>query len=65
MTTTTARWGRASSDEAGLCYQHRGDGPPLPLLTGGGGDAGCYSALAGILAGPLAGGGADRSLCWR
>jgi pimeloyl-ACP methyl ester carboxylesterase len=51
MTTTTARWGRAASDEADLYYERRGDGPPLLLITGGGGDAGYYSALAGILAG--------------
>src|SRR5580704_14309875 len=51
MTTTTARWGRATSDEADLYYERRGDGPPLLLITGGGGDAGYYSALAGILAG--------------
>src|SRR5215831_14994946 len=50
MTTTTVRWGRASSDEADLYYERRGDGPPLLLITGGGGDAGYYSALAGILA---------------
>ena len=49
-TTTTARWGRASSDEADLYYERRGDGPPLLLITGGGGDAGYYSAMAGILA---------------
>ena len=50
MTTTTARWGRAASDEADLYYERRGDGPPLLLITGGGGDAGYYAALAGILA---------------
>lgn len=51
MTTTTARWGRASSDEADIYYERQGDGPPLLLITGGGGDAGYYSALAGNLAG--------------
>ena len=51
MTTTTAKWGRASSDEADIYYERRGDGPPLLLITGGGGDAGYYSALAEILAG--------------
>ena len=51
MTTTTARWGRASSGEADLYYERRGGGPPLLLITGGGGDAGYYAALAEILAG--------------
>lgn len=33
-----------------MYYERRGEGPPLLLITGGGGDAGYYSALAGILA---------------
>ena len=53
MTTTAARWGRASSGEADLYYERRGGGPPLLLITGGGGDAGYYAALAEILAGAV------------
>jgi pimeloyl-ACP methyl ester carboxylesterase len=50
MTPATMTWGRAQSDEADLYFERRGDGPPLLLITGGGGDAGYYAPLAGILA---------------
>jgi pimeloyl-ACP methyl ester carboxylesterase len=50
MTTTTARSGRASSGEADIYFERRGDGPPLLLITGGGGDAGYYAPLADIMA---------------
>ena len=50
MTTTSVRSGRARSDEADLYFERRGDGPPLLLITGGGGDAGYYGPLADVLA---------------
>ena len=50
MTTPAVKSGRAQSDGADLYFERRGDGPTLLLITGGGGDAGYYSALAGILA---------------
>jgi acetyltransferase/esterase len=50
MTMATMKSGRAGSGEADLYFERRGDGPPLLLITGGGGDAGYYSALADILA---------------
>jgi pimeloyl-ACP methyl ester carboxylesterase len=37
-------------DGADLYVERRGDGPPLLLITGGGGDCGAYSALADIMA---------------
>lgn len=40
----------ATGPGSDLYFERRGDGPPLLLITGGGGDAGYYSALAGILA---------------
>ena len=49
--TVAMKSGRAQSDEADLYFERRGDGPPLLLITGGGGDAGFYAALAGNLAG--------------
>jgi len=51
MTVAAMKSGRAQSDEADLYFERRGDGPPLLLITGGGGDAGFYAALAGNLAG--------------
>jgi pimeloyl-ACP methyl ester carboxylesterase len=48
--TEAMKWGRAQSDEADLYFERRGDGPPLLLITGGGGDAGYFAPLAGILA---------------
>jgi len=37
-------------DGADLYVERRGDGPPLLLITGGGGDCGSFSALADIMA---------------
>jgi pimeloyl-ACP methyl ester carboxylesterase len=37
-------------DGADLYVERRGDGPPLLLITGGGGDCGSYTALADIMA---------------
>jgi len=37
-------------DGADLYTERRGDGPPLLLITGGGGDCGAFSALADIMA---------------
>lgn len=48
--TTTMTAGMAKGDGAGLYFERRGDGPPLLLITGGGGDAGYYSTLADLLA---------------
>ncbi len=42
--------GFAAGPTADLYFERRGDGPPLLLITGGGGDAGYYTGLAGILA---------------
>ena len=42
--------GFAEADGAGLYFERRGDGPPLLMITGGGGDCAYYSAIAGILA---------------
>ncbi len=41
--------GIATADGAELYFERRGDGPPLLLIAGGGGDAGAYSALANAL----------------
>jgi pimeloyl-ACP methyl ester carboxylesterase len=41
--------GVARADGADLYFERRGDGPPLLLIAGGGGDCGYYSAMAGIL----------------
>ena len=45
MTVAAKKSGRAQSGEADLYFERRGDGPPLLLITGGGGDAGFYAAL--------------------
>lgn len=50
MTTTAVKWGRAIGDEADIYYERRGEGPALLLITGGGGDAGYYTALADLMA---------------
>jgi pimeloyl-ACP methyl ester carboxylesterase/DNA-binding transcriptional MerR regulator len=42
--------GSAEADGADLYFERRGDGPPLLMITGGGGDCAYYSAIAGILA---------------
>ena len=47
MTTAAVKSGRAQSDEADLYFERRGDGPPLLLITGGGGDAGSGSRWPG------------------
>jgi pimeloyl-ACP methyl ester carboxylesterase len=38
------------ADGADLSCERRGDGPPLLMITGGGGDCGYYTAIAEILA---------------
>ena len=43
--------GTVPADGADLYFERRGDGPPLLLIAGGGGDCGYFSALASILAG--------------
>jgi pimeloyl-ACP methyl ester carboxylesterase len=47
MTLTS---GLASAEGADLYYERRGDGPPLLMITGAGGDSGYYAAAADILA---------------
>ena len=42
--------GTVAADGADIYYEQRGAGPPLLLITGGGGDCGGYAALADILA---------------
>ncbi len=42
--------GTAHADGAELYFERRGEGPPLLLITGGGGDAGYYAAMADQLA---------------
>ena len=42
--------GVAEADGADLYFERRGDGPPLLMITGGGGDGAYYSAIADILA---------------
>jgi pimeloyl-ACP methyl ester carboxylesterase len=42
--------GTVPADGADLYFERRGDGPPLLLIAGGGGDCGYYSALASLLA---------------
>lgn len=48
--TMAVRPGVARADGADLYYEVQGDGPPLLMITGGGGDAGFYAALAKTLA---------------
>jgi pimeloyl-ACP methyl ester carboxylesterase len=47
---TAVMSGVAAADGADLYFERRGDGPPLLMIAGGGGDCGVYSAVAGILA---------------
>jgi pimeloyl-ACP methyl ester carboxylesterase len=47
MKTTT---GIVKADGAELYFERRGDGPPLLLIAGGGGDCGAYWPLANVLA---------------
>lgn len=42
--------GVVPTDGADLYFERRGDGPPLLLIAGGGGDCGAFEALADILA---------------
>jgi acetyltransferase/esterase len=49
MTRSSA--GSAAADGADLYFESRGDGPPLLLIAGGGGDCGYYAGLAEVLAG--------------
>lgn len=48
---TPATSGVIKAAGADLYFERRGEGPPLLLIVGGGGDCGFYAALAGILAG--------------
>jgi pimeloyl-ACP methyl ester carboxylesterase len=48
--TTTLTTGVVRADGADLYTERRGDGPPLLLIAGGGGDCGAFSALADLLA---------------
>ena len=48
--TTSRTSGVAPADGADLYFERRGDGPPLLLIAGGGGDCGAFEALADILA---------------
>jgi acetyltransferase/esterase len=48
--TTTLTTGVVKADGADLYTERRGDGPPLLLIAGGGGDCGAFSALADLLA---------------
>ncbi|MGH3185882.1 MAG: alpha/beta fold hydrolase [Streptosporangiaceae bacterium] len=48
--TTSPTTGVAKTDGADLYFERRGDGPPLLLIAGGGGDCGGLEAMAGILA---------------
>ena len=48
--TTTPTSGAVKADGADLYVERRGDGPPLLLIAGGGGDCGAFSALAELLA---------------
>lgn len=43
------RTGRIATEGDDLYYEVRGDGPPLLMIPGGGGDAGFFTAAAGIL----------------
>src|SRR5262245_36597271 len=43
--------GRVATEGDELYYEVRGQGPPLVMIAGGGGDAGFYSLVAPILAG--------------
>lgn len=48
--TAPAASGFAAADGADLYFERRGDGPPLLMITGGGGDCAYYSVVADILA---------------
>jgi len=48
--TTTVTSGVAESDGADIYFERRGEGPPLLMIAGGGGDCGGYSAAADVLA---------------
>jgi pimeloyl-ACP methyl ester carboxylesterase len=52
--TTPVMSGMAAADGADLYFERRGDGPPLLMIAGGGGDCWVYSAVADILAGEYA-----------
>jgi len=47
---TSVSSGLAPADGADLYFESRGEGPPLLLITGGGGDCAFYSPIADILA---------------
>jgi pimeloyl-ACP methyl ester carboxylesterase len=47
---TRAISGFAKGAGADLYFERRGDGPPLLMIAGGGGDCGGYTAVAGLLA---------------
>lgn len=48
--TTSPTTGVAKAEGADLYFERRGDGPPLLLIAGGGGDCGASEAMADILA---------------
>ena len=50
MTTTAVRTGLAEANGTHLYHEIRGDGPPVLFISGGGGDAGVYQAVAELLA---------------
>jgi pimeloyl-ACP methyl ester carboxylesterase/DNA-binding transcriptional MerR regulator len=48
--TEPAASGFAEAEGTDLYFERRGDGPPLLMITGGGGDCAYYSAVADLLA---------------
>lgn len=48
--TTSPTTGVAKTEGADLYFERRGDGPPLLLIAGGGGDCGAFEAMTDILA---------------
>jgi pimeloyl-ACP methyl ester carboxylesterase len=50
LVTTSPTTGVARTEGADLYFERRGDGPPLLLIAGGGGDCGASEAMADILA---------------
>jgi pimeloyl-ACP methyl ester carboxylesterase len=50
LVTTSPTTGVAKAEGADLYFERRGDGPPLLLIAGGGGDCGAFEAIAGFLA---------------